>query len=121
MKYFVPNLESAKTFNSQNAFQEKLGGLPFGLPTELYPICKGCGNPMSLLAQFIHNEERLNLGKEGRILFVFQCNDEGSCFVWDADSGANSCFIMEGKNLSSQVEKMPEGNVKLEKEYWIKD
>lgn len=124
MKYFVPNLELAKESKSQAAFQEKLGGLPFGLPVEMYPICKGCGNPMVLLAQFIHHKERLDLGKDGRILFVFQCNYQSlrtSCSVWESESGANSCFILEKEDLTSKFEKVPEGEVNLEKEFLISE
>jgi uncharacterized protein YwqG len=77
---------------------------------------------MGLLAQFVHNAERLDLGRDGRVLFVFQCSGvNGSCPVWDANSGANSCFIIEPENLTNRVEKLPDGDIRPEKEFWIKD
>lgn len=124
MKYFVPKLEEAGEFNSQVESKEKLGGLPFGLPTENYPVCKECGNPMSLLVQLFHHYERLNLGKNGRVLFIFQCNNLKKfslCSTWDDDSGANACFIVEPEDLTSQTEKLPEGDFRSEKEFWIAD
>lgn len=119
MKYYIPILEQAKSFNSQTELKEKFGGIPFGLPTEKYPFCKKCGNPMSMLVQFVHHSERLDLAKDGRVLFIFQCNYKGICSVWDADSGANSCFIIEPEDLTERTEKMPDGDSQLEKEFWI--
>jgi uncharacterized protein YwqG len=119
MKYFTPKLESATKFDFQTNFSEKLGGFPFGLPIEMYPICKECRNPMIFLAQFLHHKDRLDLGKEGRILFVFVCDYEGEgenyynpCESWDADSGANVCFVIEpetftGKTLATSDLKIP--------------
>src|SRR4051812_21734030 len=111
MKYYVPKLEESKTYNFQTDLKEKLGGVPFGFITEKYPVCNECHNPMTLLVQFVHNSERLNLGREGRVLLVFQCGENGSCAVWDADSGANNCFIVEPEDLTGQVEKLPDGKI----------
>ena len=123
MKYFVPQLESITDATAQNVEMEKLGGLPFGLPTEMYPTCKECRKPMSLLAQFIHHEERLNLGKNGRVLSAFQCNNMASdfsvCPNWNADLGANVCFIVEPENLSDRFAKSPEEKIVLENEFLI--
>ena len=118
MKYFVPLLEPAKEFNAQAALMEKFGGLPFGLRTEMYPICGKCENPMSLLAQLIHEKERLDLGKEGRVLFVFQCSSP-ACPTWEADSGSNACFVTESEDITDSVEKLPLGDLSLDKEFWI--
>jgi hypothetical protein len=53
-----------------------------------------------LLAQLRHDHERLDLGKEGRVLLVFVCNDDFSrCPTWDMNSGANSCFVVEEDEL----------------------
>lgn len=112
MKYFVPNLEPTEELNSQITFQEKLGGLPFGLPAEMYPICKGCGNPMIFLAQFVHDKNRLDLGKDRRILYIFVCDEgidyDSPCESWDANSGANACFVLESENLADGETKSPE-------------
>jgi uncharacterized protein YwqG len=120
MKYFIPNLKPAGESETESESPpEKLGGLPFGLPTERYPKCRECGAAMALLAQFLHHGEKLNLGKEGRILFVFQCNYDGACDTWEADSGANACFVSEPESLTRKTEKPPDGNIVLEKEYLI--
>ena len=116
MKYFIPKLESSENLKVPFSFKEKLGGIPFGLIDEEYPFCKECGIPMSLLSQFEHNSERLNLGREGRAMFVFQCNNEKICEAWDAESGANSCFIAEPENLTGEFTKLPEKEFYLEKE-----
>jgi uncharacterized protein YwqG len=102
MKYFIPRLETRKNLETSINFKEKLGGLPFGLPIEMYPICKECGNLMTFLAQFIHEKDRLDLGREGRILFIFQCDSEEICESWNADSGANACFITELEILTGK-------------------
>lgn len=124
MKYFVPKLEEAGEFNSQIELKEKFGGLPFGLPTENYPVCKECGNPLALLAQLFHQSKRLDLGKDGRVLFIFQCNNMKNyslCSTWDQNSGANACFIVEPEDLTAQTENIPDGEFQAEKEFWIKD
>jgi uncharacterized protein YwqG len=120
MKYFIPNLKPAgESETGSEPSREKLGGLPFGLPPEMYPKCGECGALMALLAQFLHHDERLNLGKENRILFVFQCNYDGGCTTWEPDSGANACFVAEPESLTRKTEKPPDGNIVLEKEYLI--
>ena len=107
MKYFVPDLEPTEESKLHITFQEKLGGLPFGLPTETYPVCKGCNTPMIFLAQFVHNKDRLDLGKEGRTLYIFVCDYEGIdysvCESWDANSGANACFVLEPEILTNET------------------
>jgi hypothetical protein len=124
MKYFVPTLQQVSDFNSQTGFQEKLGGLPFGLPIKMYPICQECGNPMSFIAQFIHHKERLDLGKEKRILYIFVCNyedvDYSVCQSWDADLGANACIIIESETLTKSETEI-DSDVSLEKEFIITD
>ncbi len=87
---------------------EKLGGLPIGLPDSDWPVCKDCGRSQSLLAQFQHDGERLDLGRAGRILFVFQCNhDPGMCATWEAFSGANACLVIEPEMLSAVAPSYP--------------
>lgn len=125
MKYFVPTLQKVSDFNIQTTFQEKLGGLPFGLPADKYPVCKECENPMIFLAQFIHDKERLNLGKEGRNLFVFVCDYEdidyfSPCESWDANSGANACFVVGLENLTNIETKIPESKTSVLRETLIK-
>jgi uncharacterized protein YwqG len=119
MKYYVPKLKRAQTDDSQTEPKEKFGGLPFGLPAERYPICAQCANPLALLVQFVHDPERLDLGREGRGLFVFQCNNGGTCQTWDDESGANACLVIEPEDLTSRTEKVPDGKFEPEKAFRI--
>lgn len=124
MQYFVPVLEETEQFSAEAAFQEKLGGTAFGLTAEKYPICRNCGRPMALLAQLEHDAERLNLGREGRVLFVFQCSNRDyrvGCATWDADSGANACFVVEPEDLTGNTEEIPGERIETEKEFYITD
>jgi hypothetical protein len=124
MNYFVPTLQQVSNFSLQTTFQEKLGGLPFGLPIEMYPICKECSNPMSFVAQFAHNKERLDLGKEKRILYIFVCNyedvDYSVCQSWDAGLGANACIIIEPETFTNKEIKI-NVNVQLINEFIVTD
>lgn len=120
MKYFVPDI-SVPSPSSPPAL-ERLGGKPWGLPENLWPKCKVCGKSQSLLAQFQHHSERLDLGRPGRTLFVFQCNhDPGMCSTWDAKSGANACFIVEPEQLTNAEPKTPTDSPEIEKEVIITD
>lgn len=88
---------------SQSAFpREKMGGVPDGLKLEDWPKCSGCGGSQTFIAQFKHHPERLDLGRNGRVLFVFQCGqDPGVCETWKHDTGENACFVVEPENLST--------------------
>ena len=68
MRYFLPEL----TFQRGSLPVDKLGGLPWGMPSDLWPLCKACAKPQSLLAQFSHHDQRLDLGKPGRILYEIE-------------------------------------------------
>ncbi|MEO0377192.1 MAG: hypothetical protein AAF329_21790 [Cyanobacteria bacterium P01_A01_bin.17] len=97
--------------------EDKVGGLPWGLPIERYPICRDCGKSQSLLLQLVHHPERLNLGRPGRNLFVFQCNhDAGGCASWEGSSGANACFVLEPEELANHTTPLPKDDPYLEVE-----
>ena len=105
--------------------EDKVGGLPWGLPAERYPICQECGKGQSLLIQLIHHPERLDLGRPGRNLFVFQCNSSDDnaniCATWNGNSSANACFILEPEELTNDITPMPEDEPYLEVEAHIID
>jgi hypothetical protein len=108
VKYFVPEIVVPQNGPIAQPARERLGGLPFGLPAEEWPICTDCGRSQSLLAQFNHHRTRLDLGREGRVLFVFQCaHDPGLCSTWEAFSGANACFVIDPEALGSQTTERP--------------
>jgi hypothetical protein len=88
--------------------RERLGGAPFGLPAHLWPKCRACGRSQSLLAQLAHDDNRLDLGRRGRVLFVFQCaHQPGTCATWEAFSGANACFVVEPEELGDSYTAQP--------------
>ena len=102
MIYFRPDIELATVLGPQRAAEEKLGGLPWGLPLGQWPMCSSCHKPQTLLAEFHHVESRLDLGAAGRTLFVFHCaNEPGMCDDWDQDSGGNAAFVVEASALDS--------------------
>lgn len=97
------------------AFTEQLGGLPFGLPPAKWPKCRDCGASQTFLAQFRHDPDRLELGREGRILMVFQCaHDPGMCATWEAFSGANACLVLEADELDENPQSIPHDAPPLE-------
>jgi len=117
MQTFLPDLRLASQLPKQTAAQDKLGGLPWGLPVERWPECQECGGHQSLLAQFLHDDVRLDLGRKGRVLFVFQCNhDPGGCESWSADSGANACLILDAEDLVDALTECPANNIQIETE-----
>jgi hypothetical protein len=117
MRYFVPDIRLPNELEPQIAIEDKFGGLPWGLPPSAWPICSDCGKSQSLLAQFVHAPPRLDLGKEGRTLFVFQCNhDPGMCATWEGGSGANACFVVEPEDLTSSQTVPPQDSPLVENE-----
>jgi len=108
MKYFRPDIELGTVLGSQDGAAEKLGGLPWGLAPERWPICACCKKPQTLLAELHHDHWRLNLGAAGRVLFVFHCaHDPGMCDDWDQDSGGNAVFVVESSSLGSGLTRPP--------------
>ena len=71
----------------------KLGGLPWGLPARLWPVCKECGRPMSHLAQLPAAPPELPLAG-GEVLFLFKCEWDSICSFWEPDAGANAAFTV---------------------------
>lgn len=92
----IPQLVFAGTGDASTADQDvRFGGLPIGLAANKWPRCKECGVKMTFLFQMKHHLERLNLGREGRVLYLFQCETENNCSTWDAEAGCNSVIIVE--------------------------
>ena len=117
MRYFVPVPRIAAELPPQAGPEDKLGGLPWGLSPKLWPVCRDCGKSQSLIAQFLHHPERLDLGRPGRVLSVFICNhDPGMCETWDGGSGANACFITEPEDMIFGATAAPQDSPILESE-----
>jgi hypothetical protein len=80
-------------------------------------VCSHCGAPQALLARLLHDPERLDLGKEGRVLFVFECNNQNSrCPSWDMNAGANSCFVLDRDELGDGPTSPPVSDTFPEKQ-----
>jgi hypothetical protein len=117
MKYFVPDIRLATDLPPQTSVEDKFGGIPWGLKSDDWPTCSECGRSQSLLSQLIHNPVRLDLGRIGRVLFVFQCNhDPGMCSTWEGGSGANACFVCEPESLIDRLATPPADRPHLEHE-----
>lgn len=71
---YRPCLGSSLSLPAQVSLEDKLGGLPWGLPLEKWPFCRICQKPMTLLLQWRHHPERLDLGCADGVLLVFQCD-----------------------------------------------
>lgn len=106
MRHWFPKLVYGLNQKPQTDLLTKFGGLPWGLPTELWPICAECGRPMHFLAQLQHSAPMLDLG-EGKVLHAFMCNFDSICSAWDTDSGANAVFLLERSDLGSSLTPYP--------------
>jgi hypothetical protein len=109
MRFFKAELQPGVLLPPQHEFQDKFGGLPWGLPADRWPVCATCGQPLSLLAQLRHHAERLNLGRDCRILHVFQCADwwNTCCHPFEWGSGSSACFILEPEQMGSGLTPLP--------------
>ena len=105
MKYFVPKVKLSAELPEQIEFEEKFGGVPWGLTLDQIPVCTQCGKHQSLIAQLLHHPIRLDLGASGRILCVFQC--EQGCDCWEGGSGANACFVLDDHELTHSLSQLP--------------
>jgi len=76
----------------------KLGGLPWGLPSRLWPVCRECNRAMSHLAQLPADGDALPLAS-GEGLFLFKCEWDSICSFWEHDGGANAAFVVQGAEL----------------------
>jgi hypothetical protein len=84
----------------------KLGGLPCGLPTRLWPVCQECERPMSHLAQLPHAADAMPVG-DGHVLFLFKCEWDSVCSFWEHDGGANTAFTVPVSELGSSATEPP--------------
>jgi hypothetical protein len=115
MRFFRPELALGILLPPQEALEDKFGGLPWGLAPGRWPKCAECGKPMTHLAQLIHHAERLDLGADGRVAVIFQCNG-GSCSSWDQVAGANTVLIIEAAEVGQGLANEPEAETPFEAE-----
>ncbi|SFJ49693.1 hypothetical protein [Thermoflavimicrobium dichotomicum] len=122
MKYYQSVCELGLLLPEPKQFQEQFGGLPWGLPHEKWPLCNNCGKPMTIIAQLQHHPVRFNLGKEDRVLFIFQClNDPGFCDFGEPGKG-NAALILDAEEMTKGRTK-PSQEIPIEPElriiHWI--
>jgi hypothetical protein len=111
LKCFVPDLALGVLLPEPEGFEDKLGGIPWGLPRTSWPRCRQCGAHQVLLAQLAHHPERLDLGREGRVLFAFQCRESETCATWDGSSGANAVLVVESADLGTAPTPLPDSEM----------
>ena len=85
----------------------KLGGLPWGLPARLWPVCQECGQPMSHLLQLPADPAVLPDMAADEVLFVFKCEGEDVCSFWEPDGGANTVFTVQRQDLGDAPTAAP--------------
>ena len=89
----------------------KLGGLPWGLPARLWPMCRECGRPMSHLGQFPANSLESNAPvlpiSADEVLFIFKCEWDSVCSFWDFAEGANLAFSLPRNELGEALTQPP--------------
>src|SRR5262249_28878341 len=109
MKIHIPKFAFRHTQDAENRDTTiAFGGLPVGLPEEKWPVCSECETPLSFLFQMQHHPERLPLGKEGRILYLFQCENGGECSTWELEGGCNQVLILEPEEITATTAPHPD-------------
>ncbi|PTM53238.1 DUF1963 domain-containing protein [Desmospora activa] len=102
---YTPKVTLGDYVPKQTSLEDKFGGLPWGLPPERWPLCGECGEPLTFLAQFSSHPQRFSLGKEGRVLFLFSCQDD--CSTFDREAGANAVVIVDRDDLVAGLTAAP--------------
>ncbi|WP_028603627.1 hypothetical protein [Ottowia thiooxydans] len=81
----------------------KIGGLPWGLPAHLWPLCADCERPMSHLGQFPTHSTELDAPAlphaPDEVLFLFKCEWDSGCFFWEHSEGSNQVLSVPRKEL----------------------
>jgi len=96
MLSLIPTLNFARPANATGLFP-KLGGLPWGLATSLWPVCKECD----------------------MVLHLFKCEGEDVCSFWEADIGTNAAFFLPRSDLGEGYTPVPELTTEVLPELWV--
>jgi hypothetical protein len=111
----IPQFVFANTSDACTEDQDvHFGGLPIGLTTDKWPSCKECGIKMTFLFQMKHDSNRLDLGREGRVLYLFQCETDNNCSTWDAEAGCNQVLLVEPEEWdNTPIDDVPQEETKM--------
>jgi hypothetical protein len=121
MRCFIPDIRYGRDLPAQTQLEDKVGGLPWGLPIQQWPICSCCESPQALVAQLVHHSERFDLGRDGRVLFIFKCNSfQISCPTHEPNSEAQTSFILDPEELLTGL-TCPPSEVRAEEEIRVID
>jgi hypothetical protein len=105
---FKPVFQLGLFCSERSGREDKLGGLPFGLPGDRWPACGVCGLAQNFIGQF-RSSDKVDLGKPGRVLFLFQCPDGAICGDWDCHTGANAAVLVDEAALTGSPTLAPAG------------
>lgn len=90
----------------QTALRAKLGGLPWGLPHDLWPRCAGCGQSMHLLAQLPADTPCLS-GAPDAVLHVFACRWMDACDNYQRNPGHDAVFWVPLDQMGDALTPFP--------------
>jgi len=63
------------TFAKRGIGLDRVSGLPWGLRKGAWPSCGVCSVPLAFIGQLAHAPGRIDLGREGRLLYAFLCKN----------------------------------------------
>ncbi|QEI06192.1 DUF1963 domain-containing protein [Pigmentiphaga aceris] len=125
MRSLIPTLHVTRPATS-TGLAPKLGGLPWGLSTSLWPVCKECGQAMSLVAQLPVRDALDQLGPlagqselSDLVLHLFKCEGEDVCSFWNPDIGTNAAFFLSRNDLREGYTAAPESTTEILPELWV--
>ncbi len=95
-------LEADNKISSENRSISKIGGLPYWPVSEAWPLCSGCGDPLSFIAQ-LRSDDAFKISPTfPRFLCFFYCF---RCAPWwDV---ANEGFLLRWMSIRTDVELLP--------------
>jgi hypothetical protein len=127
MMTLLPTLAHAAPHSSPGLVP-KLGGLPWGLPATLWPVCRECGQPMSPVAQLPVADTLDRLGPlQGRaecaelVLHLFKCEGDDICSFWEPDIGTNAAFFVPRAALGDGETPAPTGTPEMLPDIRVQD
>jgi hypothetical protein len=106
MLVYRPLLAEPPTNFIETRLRAKFGGAPFGFPSERWPRCARCGELREFVTQWAHEPPMVDLGQDGRGLFLFSCLNL-LCLDYGA---AKSCeaFLLAREEIGATPTPRPE-------------